>query len=309
MDILLDQDKQQTTKRTEHDNTDMQTPILPKKAKGKERIITHTLVKPDNDKPDILTGSMTSLHIDNDNQSTIAHDESDSTIIYDYQADIYDIEIKNSSTCNTEIKTKSEETKLTLEPTKNIIETETCSIDQIYSEDNQVTTDPTNNKKGSAFEPQTKSPRNRNVKNVKIVLQKLSTQEIKESSKIQDANLNKEERTNQNVQIETHTHHLTLKEKPVKQRQNSPFPHINCYIKTKEFTFSIVLLGDVRKLLIRSRIGIFTTYIIINQSDTNVPNVQNGSPLPQESKTINIHMRRNVLNVEDVKRIFIFKAD
>ena len=165
----------------------MQTPILPKKAKGKDRIITHTLVKPDNDEPDILTGSVTSLHIDNDKDSTIAHDESDSTIIYEYKADIYDIKIKNSITCNTEIEPRSEETKLTLEPTKNIIETETCPKDQIYSKENQITTDPTNNKKSSTFEPQTKSTRNQNIKNVKIVLQKLSTQEIKESSKIQYA--------------------------------------------------------------------------------------------------------------------------
>ena len=153
-----------------------------------------------------LTGSMTSIHKDNDNQSTTAHDESDSTIIYDYQPDINNTEIKNRSTSATEIETKSEETKSTLKSTKNTIETEINPKDQKYSKGNQAMTDPTNNKKENTFEPQIKSSRNQNIKTVKIVLQKISTQEINEPLKTQDAKSeqrgkNKSKCTNRN----THT--------------------------------------------------------------------------------------------------------
>ena len=66
----------------------------------------------------ILIGSMTDIHRDNDNQSTTAHDDSDSTIIYDYQPDVNDVEIKIISTCAMETETKSEEIKSMFNSTK-----------------------------------------------------------------------------------------------------------------------------------------------------------------------------------------------
>lgn len=114
----LDQDKRQTIKRIAHDNVDAQTPILPKKVKRKERTITHTLAKPDSDETEFALGSITVIYKDDNNETTTAHDESDSTILYDYQPNINDVEIKNSTISDVETETKSTEIKSTLKSTK-----------------------------------------------------------------------------------------------------------------------------------------------------------------------------------------------
>ena len=126
---------------------------------------------------------MTDIHGDNDNQSPKAHDDSDSTIIYDYQPDVNDIEIKIISICAMETETKTEEIKSMFNSTKNTKETETYPEEQTYPKENQTMIHSINNKKESTIEPQMDSSNNQNMKTVKIIFKKLSTQEINEPPK------------------------------------------------------------------------------------------------------------------------------
>ena len=144
----------------------MQTQISLKSIKRKVRSITHTLVKPNNDETDLLIGSTSNTHRDIDHQSTAAHDDSDSTIIYDYQSEVDVLEIKTSSICAMETETNSEEIQSKINSTKNTMETET------NLEENQSMTYSTNNKKENINEPHMDSSNNQNMKTVKIILQK-----------------------------------------------------------------------------------------------------------------------------------------
>ena len=152
LDILLDQSKHLPRRLEKCAKPKMQQQISPKRIKRKLKTNTETLVKHNKGKTDLLTGSIPCTKTDIDQQTTTVHDDSDSTIIYDYQAEAGLLESKISSTCAMETETISDENQ-----------------SKIYS---------ANNKNEDIIEPQVNSSNNQNMKTVKIILQKLNTQDI-----------------------------------------------------------------------------------------------------------------------------------
>ena len=98
LDILLDQSPHLPRKSEKCAKPMMQIHTSPKRIKRKLRSNTQTLVKHNKDETDLLTGSTPYTKTDIDQQTTPVHDDSDSTIIYDYQSEAKVLETKTSST-------------------------------------------------------------------------------------------------------------------------------------------------------------------------------------------------------------------
>ena len=209
LDILLDQTPHLPKETEKHAKSEMQVHVSQKRGKRNLRSNTQTLAKHNKDETDLLISSTPHTKKDTDLQTTTVHDDSDSTIIYDYQAETKALETKTSATG-------------TMEKEMNL-------------NDKQSKVHSANIVKEGQREHQVDLSIDQNMRHVKILLQKLNTQEIMDLTTDKKIKTKSEQRRKRKLQQNTKNMHA-----PAVLRKDTSG-------KTPKFTLSTYKLSCKKK--------------------------------------------------------------